>query len=110
MELEVPVKKENNKKAKLKLLNCFLNNLTDVELDIVSTMLNKGYTILDSDNRAEVRSTLNMTKYNFNNYTKRLVDKGIFILNPEKVIILHPRLKILTNDDTITIRFAIHEE
>ncbi len=112
MELKIPVKKENNIKAKLKLLNCFLNNLTEVELDIIATMINMGYNTLgrESDARADVRKHLKMTKYNFNNYTKRLTDKHILYINQDKVVTLNPKVLELTRDNVISIEFQTYAE
>jgi len=102
MELKIPVKEGAETKTMLKIVNCFINNLTDVELDIVSEMINKGYTTLSKNNRSELRSSLNMDKYLFNNYVKYLKDKKVLYLN-EEVLTLNPNIVRLTSDNQITI-------
>jgi ABC-type dipeptide/oligopeptide/nickel transport system permease component len=102
MELKIPVKEGAETKTMLKIVNCFINNLTDVELDIVSAMINKGYTTLSKNNRSELRSSLNMDKYLFNNYVKYLKDKKVLYLN-EEVLTLNPNIVRLTSDNQITI-------
>lgn len=102
MELKIPVKEGAETKTMLKIVNCFINNLTDVELDIVSEMINKGYTTLSKNNRSELRSSLNMDKYLFNNYVKYLKDKKVLYLN-EEILTLNPNIVRLTSDNQITI-------
>lgn len=102
MELKIPVKEGAETKTMLKIVNCFINNLTDVELDIVSAMINKGYTTLSKNNRSELRSSLNMDKYLFNNYVKYLKDKKVLYLNQD-ILTLNPNIVRLTSDNQITI-------
>lgn len=102
MELKIPVKEGAETKTMLKIVNCFINNLTDVELDIVSEMINKGYTTLSKNNRSELRSSLNMDKYLFNNYVKYLKDKKVLYLNQD-ILTLNPNIVRLTSDNQITI-------
>ena len=102
MELKIPVKEGAETKTMLKIVNCFINNLTDVELDIVSAMINKGYTTLSKNNRSGLRSSLNMDKYLFNNYVKYLKDKKVLYLNQD-ILTLNPNIVRLTSDNQITI-------
>lgn len=103
MELEIPIKEGAEAKTMLKIINCFINNLTDIELDIVSGMLNKGYTTLTKSNRADLRSSLNMDKYLFNNYIKYLKDKKVLFVNNE-VLTLNPMIRYYTSGNEITIK------
>lgn len=100
MELTIPV--NNLTKTKLKILNCFINNLTDIELDIVSTMIDKGIVTLDKSNRNTLRTSLNMNKYLFNNYIKYLKDKKVLFTN-ESILTLNPSILNITKDNKITI-------
>lgn len=110
MKLEIPVRIVNNNKAKLKLLNCFLKNLTNAEIDIVSTMLDMNYLALTTEVRPILRQTLEMSTYNFNNYIKKLSDKEILYLPKDsKVLTLNPRVKQLTSDNVITVEFQPYE-
>lgn len=102
MELKIPTKEGTETKTMLKIVNSFINNLTDIELDIVSTMIDKGLITLSKNNRSELRSSLNMNKYLFNNYVKYLKDKKVLYLNNE-VLTLNPNIVRLTADKQITI-------
>lgn len=110
MKLEIPVRIVNNNKAKLKLLNCFLKNLTNAEIDIVSTMLDMNYLALTTEVRPILRQTLKMSTYNFNNYIKKLSDKEIlYIPTDSKILTLNPKVKQLTLDNIITVEFQPYE-
>ncbi len=110
MELKVPVRIVNNNKAKLTLLNCFLKNLTNSELEIVATMLDTGLLELTSENRSTLKTSLKMNVYNFNNYIKKLTDKGIlFLPKDSKILVLHPKVKEFTTDNKITVEFQPYE-
>jgi len=110
MELKVPVRIVNNNKAKLTLLNCFLKNLTNSELEIVAAMLDMNLLELTSDNRSVLKNTLKMSTYNFNNYIKKLADKSIISFPKDsKVLTLNPRVKEFTIDNKITVEFQPYE-
>ena len=102
MELKIPVKEGAETKTMLKIVNCFINNLTDTELDIVSAMVDKGIIELTKNNRSELRSSLNMDKYLFNSYVRYLKEKKVLYLKGE-ILTLNPNIVRLTADNQITI-------
>ncbi len=102
MELKVPIKDGTGTKTKLRIVNCFINNLTEVELDIVAKMIDDNYIELNKNNRSQLRSSLNMNKYSFNNYIKYLKDKKV-LYTKDNVLMLHPNIIKITADNKITI-------
>lgn len=105
MELKVPIKEKDKTKAILKLLNPFLSNLTDKEINVVSVMIDMGIDSLTKYNRADLRDRLNMDKYSFNNFVLNLKKKGVLIQTIHDIH-LNPQLKTLTNDNEYTIKFV----
>lgn len=108
MELRVPT--YNLTKTKLKIVNCFINNLTDIELDIISKMIDNKYFKLDRNTRSQLRGSLNMNKYIFNNYIKYLKDKGALRANSDNILTINPTILKLTADDKITIELYKKED
>lgn len=110
MEIAVPVKKENLSKAKLTLLRTFLKGITDLEITIVAAMLDKKISSLNRDNKSLLMRELNIGVYNFNNYIKKMADKGIiYIPEGAKNWTLNPRVIQITKDDTITVVLQPYE-
>lgn len=109
MELKIPIKEGSGTKTKLRIVNCFINNLTEVELDIVSKMIDSNYTQLTKNNRSELRSSLNMDKYSFNNYIKYLKDKKV-LYSKDNILELHPNILRITADNKITIELLPKNE
>ena len=105
MELKIPVKGKDKTKAILTLLNPFLGNMTDREISMVSSMIDKDITSLNKNNRADLRDSLNMDKYTFNNYVQNLKKKGILIQSTTDVH-LNPQLKVYTADSSYTVSFV----
>lgn len=104
--LKIPVGKGNSKKAMLKLLRTYINKPTDTEIDIVADMLEHKVYILDRGNRVDVRTRLSINKYTFNNYLKRLKDKGfVYLDTKDKTLKLNPGIINLTKDNTIQVNF-----
>lgn len=108
MELRLPT--YNITKTRLKIVNCFINNLTDIELDIISKMIDGKLYRLDRNTRSQLRSSLNMNKYIFNNYIKYLKDKGALKSDKDNVLMINPSLIKLTADDKITIELYKKED
>lgn len=104
MELNIPIPKGTRSKAVLKLLNPFLNDLSDTEINIVSTILDMNIKVLTRTNRVNLRDKLKMTKYNFNNYIQFLKKKGIIIQTKDDLI-LNSRVVTLSKDNSYTISF-----
>ena|ERR1700752_5297456 len=108
MELIIPIDSKNKTKAILKLLNPFLANLTNKEIEIVSTMIDMDIEVLNKYSRADLRDKLNIDKYTFNNAVASLKSKKILIQSTVDLR-LNPALKTYTNDSTYTIKFSSGE-
>ena len=105
MELNIPIPKGTKSKAILKLLNPFLNTLSDTEINFVSTMIDMDLESLTGAKRAALRTKLKLGKYNFNNYVLFLKKKGVLLQTPTDLI-LNPRVKTLTDDTVYNITFT----
>lgn len=105
----IPIKKEHYHKGVLNILN-FSLGLTDLEIDIVATLLKHGITVIDSDARDLIRKALNKDKFNTNNYILKLKKKGIIGMRPnDKNLYLNTGLIEAVKDNRITFDFLIYE-
>ena len=105
MELNIPIKRGTKANAVLRLLNPFLNTLTDTEISIVSTILDMEINSITRTNRTNLRDRLKMGKYTFNNYIQNLKRKGV-ILQTTTDLIINPKIVTLTGDHKYTITFV----
>ena len=105
--IQVPIKKDKFYKAALKLINCFIGNLTEYELDIISTMLNYRITKLNKETRAYVKGVLKSDTAVFNNYIKRLKDKGVLVDNEGELELSKGIVNAVAKDE-ITIKFDVN--
>lgn len=71
MQYNLPIDKDHYHKSALKLINVFLN-LTDLEIDIIAEMLKLNIKTLDKDTRKQIRESLDIDQFTFNNYIVRL--------------------------------------
>ena len=110
MELRIPIKEGSKTKAVLKLLNPFLSNLTETELNITSMMIDMDIDFLDRDNRTRLRTNLDMSKYLFNNYLQSLKGKKILINDNHNIPVLNSNLKSLVSNDNFNISFSTINE
>jgi hypothetical protein len=105
MNLNIPIKEGAKTKAVLKLLNPFLGNLTEKELNITTKIIDLNLDTLSSDNRSALRLNLNMGKYLFNNYIQSLKSKKILLTGPNNVLILNSSLRQMTSSPNFNITF-----
>lgn len=109
MEYKIPVKENNRYKQMLNILN-FSLKLSDLEIDIISTLLNKGISVINTESREMLRLSLNKDKFITNNYIVRLKDKGILIPNKNtKDLILDPGLLKTVKDNKVSFELIIGE-
>lgn len=101
MKYPITVSKSNSHKAALSIVNCFLK-LTDKELDLIVGMLNQDTKVLNTSNRKKLRDSLGTSVFTFNNYIKRLRDRG-YLLEVAGSLELHPKLIAAANDKEIVI-------
>ena len=105
MEIDIPLKEDRYSRAMLKVMNSFLN-LTDYELDIISEMLNHKMDVLDSKNRAKIRSLTGKRVASTNNYIKKLKDKKMLVETESGLQISNKILKPIL-DREVTVRFHL---
>lgn len=105
MELNIPIKKGTKTGAIIRLLNPFLNNLSNSEISIISCIIDMNITSIKGSNRVNVRNKLNMGKYNFNNYILNLKKKGVIIQTTDDLII-NPKIVSLVDQSNYTITFV----
>lgn len=107
MEYKIPVSKETIYKVKLSILN-FNLGLSDLEIDIISTMLNNNITIVNTDCRDLIRKVLDKDKFVTNNYINKLKAKGILEVIPNtKNLQLNKSLVFAVRDNTIMFDFEL---
>lgn len=111
MEKRIPVTKDNMYKAILMLANVPFNlNLSNLEIDIVSTWLQYKTYVIDISARDLIRKVLDKDKFNTNNYIRRLKAKGVIVqATDSKKLYLNPNLATIVNTDTITFKFDLIE-
>lgn len=106
MEVNLKLDKDNFYKGVLQLMN-FSLNLSNVEIDIISTMLKNKLSMVNISTREVLRISLDKSKENINNNIKRLKDKGILIVKPgTKVLYLDPGLSNLIGEDKVLINIS----
>jgi len=109
MIIPIPVKKNSYYKGALSILN-FSLGLTELEIDIVATLLHNKIYIIDSNARDLLRKVLNKDKYNTNNYIAKLKSKKILGTKPnDKNLYLDPGIIEATKDSKITFDFIVYE-
>jgi predicted transcriptional regulator len=109
MEYKIPVENKDYHKGILMILN-FNLNLSELEMDIVSTLLNNNIEVVDTTAREIIRKELNKSKFNTNNYITRLTDKGILVVKPgDKKLYLNPSLVEIVKDKRVSFEFEIKD-
>lgn len=105
MKQVIPItSKENFNKAAIKLVNCFLN-MSDYEVNIIVGMLNYNIKSLNTITRAQLVNVLNLKPMSFNNYVKKLKDKGILLPHRKELYVSSSIIKIVEDGEiNITIK------
>lgn len=82
--------------------------LTDLELDILSTMLKNRITIVNTDTREVIRKDLNTGKYVLNNKISDLKNKGMLISKPnDKSLYISSKVIEYVKDSNVTFNFSL---
>jgi len=109
MHSDIKVKKEDYVKAMLTIIN-FNLKLSELELDIITAMINNNMTVVNIDSREIIRKVLNKDKYITNNYIKRLRSKGVFLEKPnDKQFYINPNILDILKDKEVSFKFHITE-
>lgn len=110
MEYNIPVTKDNIHKAILTTI-AFTLNLSELELDILATLLRNNLYIIDSKAREVLRLALDKNKFQTENYISRLKKKNLIIqAADDKKWYLNPDLKPIVESDTISFKFNLAKE
>ena len=109
MNYPININKESYHKAMLMILN-FKLNLSNMEIDMLSTLLKNGITIIDTDARDLIRKVLNKDKFITNNYIKRLRNKHVLLSKDnDKKLYINPSILEIVKDREVSFKFEIHE-
>jgi predicted transcriptional regulator len=102
------VTKSTYYRSMLTILNSMLN-LTDMELDIMATLLENKITIVDSRAREILRLKLNKDKFNINNYIRKLLNKNVLYVNEDKISV-NPHIIESVKENKLVFNFETIEE
>ncbi len=107
MEENIKISKTNYVKAALNVANCFLN-LTPIEMDIISTMLNHGAISITAASRKLLISSLNKSKHVISNNIKRMKHKSVLIQENNKTVV-NPKILEFIQAKEFIVKFEIYE-
>ena len=100
---EFKVDKDSISKVILTILN-FQLKLSDLEIQMLSVMLSHNITKIDANTRVLLRETLNKSKFDINNYIKRLKEKKFILPTGSRSLIINPNITALMKFKTITFK------
>jgi len=103
-KLKLPIAQKT--KYLIQMLNPIMGHLTEKEIEILVIIANKHISILDKDTRTDIRMSLDMEKFNFNNYIKKLKEKKILIEVDKHTLKVHPNILHVLKHDSINLTFA----
>lgn len=106
MEYNITIPKIKHHKAALTLINSFIK-LTEFELNLIVAILDNGFKSLTTANRKILRNQLGTDVYTFNNYIKRLKERGYLIDGPNGLE-LPSKLVQAANDKEIKITIDVN--
>lgn len=102
-KLKLPIAQKT--KYLIQMLNPVMGNLTDKEVEILVVIVDKQITVLNKDTRTDIRMFLNMDKFNFNNYIKKLVTKKVFQQADKNTLKVNPTILHILKHDSINLSF-----
>ena len=102
--LKLPISKKTE--YIIRMLNPVMGNLTDKEIDILVVIADKQITIIDKDTRTNVRMALDMDKFNFNNYIKKLKEKKILQQVDKLTLKVNPWILHILKHDSVNLSFV----
>ena len=103
LKLNIPVKDKN--RIMIKMISPIIGNLTNTEVDILVSIADLKIVTLNKDTRTDVRMSLNMDKFNFNNYIKKLKNKKI-LLDNESDLLVNPKILNMLKHESLNINFV----
>lgn len=102
--LKLPISKKTE--YLIKMLNPIMGNLTDKEIEILVVIVDKQITIIDKNTRTDVRMFLDMDKFNFNNYIKKLVTKKVLQQVDRLTLKVNPNILHILKHDSVNLSFS----
>ena len=103
-KLKLPIAQKT--KYLIQMLNPIMGHLTEKEIEILVVIVDKQITILDKDSRTDVRMTLDMDKFNFNNYIKKLSTKKVLQPVDKNTLQVNPTILHILKHDSINLSFV----
>ena len=79
--------------------------MTDKEIEILVVIADKQISIINKDTRTDVRMSLNMDKFNFNNYIKKLVTKKVLQQVDRLTLKVNPWILHILKHDSVNLSF-----
>jgi hypothetical protein len=102
-KLKLPIAQKT--KYLIQMLNPVMGNLTDKEIDILVVIADKNISIINKDTRTDVRMFLDMDKFNFNNYIKKLVTKKVLQQVDRLTLKVNPNILHILKHDSVNLSF-----
>lgn len=102
--LKLPISKKTE--YIIRMLNPVMGNLTDKEIEILVVIVDKQITIIDKNTRTDVRMFLDMDKFNFNNYIKKLVTKKVFQQVDKNTLKVNSNILHILKHDSVNLSFV----
>ena len=102
--LKLPISKKTE--YIIRMLNPVMGNLTDKEIEILVVIADKQITIIDKNTRTDVRMFLDMDKFNFNNYIKKLVTKKVLQQVDRLTLKVNPNILHILKHDSVNLSFV----
>ena len=103
-KLKLPIAQKT--KYLIQMLNPIMGNLTDKEIEILVTIVEKNISILNKDTRTDIRMSLNMDKFNFNNDIKKLSSKKVFQPVDKNTLQVNPNILKILKHDSVNLSFV----
>lgn len=86
------------------MISPLIGTLTPREVDIVSTIAEKELVSLDKDARTSIRMSLDMDKFNFNNYLSKLKTKKVLITEGD-MLKVNPKIVFMLKQESFNVNF-----
>lgn len=102
-KLKLPIAQKT--KYLIQMLNPIMGNLTDKEIEILIVIIDKQITVLNKDTRTDIRMSLDMDKFNFNNYIKKLVTKKVLQQVDRLTLKVNPTILHILKHDSVNLSF-----
>jgi len=106
MEFKLKLPIANKNKLMIEMINPIIGNLTSKEIEILVVIANKQISVIDKNTRTDIRMALDMDKFNFNNYIKKLKEKKVLKQVDKLTLNVNPKLLHILKHDSLNIVFA----